>query len=94
MDRAWGDRSWRQAAYTTQPGFFGEIEEKAGNRAVVEAFRKRLMDVAGFKYVPEPMPMRNLKGSVIYYLFFASPNETGGRIVQDIFNKYRRGGVI
>jgi three-Cys-motif partner protein len=94
MDRAWGDRSWRDAAYKSQPGLFGDIEEKAGNRDVAEAFRKRLKKVAGFKYVPEPAPMRNSKGAVIYYLFFASPNETGGNIVQGIFDKYRRMGVI
>jgi three-Cys-motif partner protein len=94
MDRAWGDRSWRDAAYKSQPGLFGEIEEKTGNRDVAYAFRKRLKEVAGFKYVPEPMPMRNSKGAVIYYLFFASPNETGGNIVQDIFDKYRRKGVV
>jgi three-Cys-motif partner protein len=94
MDCAWGDRTWRDAAYKTQPGLFGDIEEKAGNRDVADAFRKRVKDVAGFKYVPEPLPMRNSKGAVIYYLFFASPNKAGGKIVQDIFDKYRRMGVI
>jgi three-Cys-motif partner protein len=94
MDRAWGDRSWRDAAYKSQPGLFGEIEEKAANRDIADAFRKRLKQVAGFKYVPEPMPMRNSKGAVIYYLFFASPNKAGGKIIQDIFEKYRRKGVF
>ena len=93
MDQAWGDRSWRTAAYRKEPGLFGEMEEKAGNEAVVEAFRLRLMEVAGFKYVPEPMPMRNSKGSVIYYLFFASPNKTGGKIVEQVFGKYGQKGV-
>ena len=59
------------------------------NEAVVEAFRKRLKDVAGFSYVPEPIPMRTRKGAVIYYLFFASPNNTGAKIVSEIFAKYR-----
>jgi three-Cys-motif partner protein len=94
MDRAWGDRSWRDAAYKSQPGLFREIEEKTGNREVANAFRKRLKDVAGFDYVPEPLPMRNSKGAIIYYLFFASPNKTGGKIVQDIFDKYRSKGVV
>ena len=89
MDRAWGDHSWRDVAYRKERGLFGDMEEKEGNKAVVEAFRKRLETIAGFKYVPEPLPMRNSKGAVIYYLFFASPNRTGGRIVQDIFDKYR-----
>jgi hypothetical protein len=45
--------------------------------------------VGGFKHVADPLPMRNTKGSIVYYLFFASQNPTGGKIVQDIFKKYR-----
>jgi three-Cys-motif partner protein len=56
-------------------------------------FRKRLQKVAGFKYVPHPMPMRNEKGALVYYLFFASQNQTGARIVKDIFDKYRARGM-
>jgi three-Cys-motif partner protein len=92
MDAVWGDHSWREAAYKKTPGLFGEMEEKATNKAVIDAFRDRLKKVAGFEYVPEPMPMRNSKGSVIYYLFFASPNRTGGKIVKDIFDNYRNKG--
>jgi three-Cys-motif partner protein len=93
MDAVWGDHSWQQAAYRKTPGLFGEMEEKTTNKAVAEAFRDRLKKVAGFEYVPEPIPMRNSKGSVIYYLFFASPNKTGGKIVENIFDNYRNKGV-
>jgi three-Cys-motif partner protein len=93
LDGAWGDHSWRQAAYPKQPGLFGEIEEKGNNEAVAQAFRKRLKDAAGFAYVPEPIPMRNDQGAIVYYLFFASPNKTGAGIVEDIFNKYRHKGI-
>ena len=93
MDRSWGDRSWRDAAYSKQPGLFGEIEEKAGNEAVLNALQLRLRDVAGFNYVPEPLPMRNSVGAVIYYLVFASPNKTGARIVTDIYSSFREKGV-
>jgi len=48
--------------------------------------------VAGFKYVPEPIPMRNSSGAVVYYLFFASHNQTADKIVRDIFKKYRSKG--
>jgi three-Cys-motif partner protein len=89
MTRFWGDDSWRAAAYDTQPGLFGPMEEKTSNEAVVAAYRKRLNDVAGFKYVPEPLPMRNTRGAVVYYLFFASQNHTGNKIAEHIFNKYR-----
>ena len=93
MDKVWGDRSWRSTAYQKSLGLFGDIEEKATNESIAEAFRDRLKKVAGFKYVPSPMPMRNEKGAVIYYLFFASANKTGAHIVEDIFNKYRKRGM-
>lgn len=89
----WGDDSWQQAGYTTEQGLFGDMEKKASNEAIVKAYRKRLQEVAGFKYVPEPLPMRNSNGAVIYYLFFASNNETGDKIAKGVFNKYRNKGA-
>jgi three-Cys-motif partner protein len=89
MTKFWGDDSWRTAAYTTEPGLFGPMEEKAPNEAIVAAYRKRLKDIAGFKYVPEPLPMCNTRGAVVYYLFFASHNATGNKIAEHVFKKYR-----
>ena len=65
------------------------MEEKAGNDAVVAAYRERLQKVAGLQYVPEPIPMRNSRGATIYYLFFASHNSTGSKIAESMFKKYR-----
>jgi three-Cys-motif partner protein len=93
MNRFWGDDSWRHAAYRAELDLFGSHEEKGTNEEVAEAYRKRLRDVAGFKYVPKPIPMRNSSGAIIYYLFFASPNATGARIVEDIFERYRQRGI-
>lgn len=93
MDAFWGDHSWRSAAYTKTQGLFDEIEEKSSNEAVAKAFQNRLKRVGGFAYVPSPIPMRNSTGSVLYYLFFASPKETGAKIVKDIFDKYRDRGI-
>lgn len=93
MDRAWGDHSWREIAYKKEAGLFGDIEQKADNKTIVKAFKKRLVESAGFKYVPEPMPMRNSKGAVVYYLFFASQNRNGSKIVAEIFDAYRNRGA-
>ncbi|MCE5217958.1 three-Cys-motif partner protein TcmP [bacterium] len=93
LTRFWGDGSWRDAAYTTQGRLFDDMPGKTGNDALADAFRKRLRDVAGFRYVPEPLPMRNSKNAVLYYLFFASPNAVGSKIVEQIFKKYRDRGA-
>lgn len=93
MTTFWGDESWREVAYLipSQGNLFGEAERvKASNEVIVQAFRTRLRDVAGFKNVPDPMPMRNSSNAVIYYLFFASPNDVGNKIVRDIFNRFER----
>ena len=57
------------------------------------AYRERLKTVAGFKYVPQPIPMRNTKGATVYYLFFATPNRVADKIVLDIFKKYENWGA-
>jgi three-Cys-motif partner protein len=92
MTRFWGDDTWASSAYkrSKQGHLFDEPEmEKQDNADIAEAFRKRLKEVAGFANVPEPLPMRNSKGAVVYYLFFASQNDTGNKIVEGIFAPYR-----
>ena len=90
MNAFWGDNSWRKISYKTQKGLFEDYETKTSHAPLIRAFRERLKNVAGFMYVPEPIPMRNTKGGIVYYLFFASPNKTGHKIVEDIFRKRNR----
>lgn len=94
MNTFWGDDSWRTAAYSQEATLFGPQEEKQPNEAITTAFRKRLINVAGFKYVPEPAPMRNSKGAVVYCLFFAAQQKTAEKILTEIFDKYRREGKL
>ncbi len=35
------------------------------------------------------MRTKGTQGQVLYYLFFASPDKTGAKIVDEIFDKYR-----
>jgi three-Cys-motif partner protein len=93
LSEFWGDTSWEQAAYSTNRNLFG-IPEKESNEVVAAAFQRRLSEVAGFKRVPDPLPMRNSKGAVVYYLFFASQVGVAENIVTDIFAKYRRRGEV
>lgn len=90
MTRFWGDESWRQAAYRETLTLFGPEDEKAGNAVVAEAFRRRLHDLAGFACVPRPIPMRNRKNAVVYYLYFASQAKLGEKIAGYLFDKYGR----
>lgn len=92
MNRFWGDDSWRSIVYEAEESLFGWDWEKKvedANDKLAEAYRKRLIEQAGFEYAPRPLPLRNSLGRTIYYLFFASPNRTGHKIVDEIFNKYR-----
>jgi three-Cys-motif partner protein len=91
MTAYWGDESWKNAAYTTTQSLFGE-PEKESNESVAMAFGQRLQKIAGFKRVPDPLPMRNSKGAIVYYLFFASQVEVAENILKDIFRKYRNRG--
>jgi three-Cys-motif partner protein len=90
MTKFWGGE-WKQAAYvkSSQGSFFGPEMVKRGNDDIVAAFRQRLKKVAGFVFVPEPLPMRNSTNAVVYYLFFASQNPVAEKIISDIFRKYR-----
>jgi three-Cys-motif partner protein len=62
--------------------------EKTSNETIANAYRHRLKEVAGFKYVPMPIAMKNSQNAIIYYLFFASPKPVAENIVKSIFNKY------
>ncbi len=36
--------------------------------------------------LPEPIPMRNSNGAIVYYLFFAAQQPVAANIVTDIFS--------
>ena len=88
MNAFLGDDSWRNLAYTKDRNLFG-FEEKTDNQTVADGFVERLKHAGGFANVATPLPMRNSKGAVVYYLFFASPKLVAQDIVDDIFEKYR-----
>ena len=98
MTAFWGDETWHTSMFppSKQSTFFDALGgdtalevDNAGNEGLAVAFQARLKDVGGFKYVPKPVPMRNSKNAVVYYLFFAGNNEAGNRIASYIFRKYR-----
>ncbi len=92
MTRFWGDESWKAAAYAEHPQgnlFRGRDLVKQPNDAIVAAFRERLRTIAGFEFVPQPLPMRNSNNAVVYFLFFASQKPVAKKIIEEIFAKHR-----
>ena len=89
MNKFWGDESWKDVAYQEEDTLWGPRQVKGNNDHLVDGFKERLKKVAGFNYVPDPIPMKNSTGAILYYLFFASPNKVANKIVTDIFNKYK-----
>lgn len=85
MNAFWPDECWRKIAYSRAGNLFG-FEEKADNLTIAEGFREYLRRQGGFQNVPEPIPMRNSRGAIVYYLFFASQKP----VAQDIVELYLR----
>jgi three-Cys-motif partner protein len=91
MNKFWGDESWKDVAYEESPqqDLWGKEEvQKTTNKQMARAFQQRLKEVAGFSYVPDPLPMKNSNNAVVYYLFFASHKPAAEKIMKDIFKKY------
>jgi three-Cys-motif partner protein len=89
MNRFWGNDSWEEHAYREEPTLFGPQTVKTDFREIIKGYSQRLTAIARFSYIADPLPMRNSKGAVVYYLFFASCNQTAHKIIRDIFAKYR-----
>jgi len=79
LKRLWGDDSWRNVVYESRRSLFGDVLEKKrdSNRILADAFRERLKAEAEFKHVPDPMPMRNTQGAVVYYLILCFTEGSG-----------------
>lgn len=87
MNKFWGSDTWKEVAYSGKGDLFGH-PEKQRNEDVKNAFRERLNKIAGFKYVPEPIAMKNSRNAVVYYLFLASQKEAADAIANHLFRKY------
>jgi three-Cys-motif partner protein len=73
-----------------------EVLETAGKMGSVEIFYNFMIMDANRNVLwknPRMVPEAQKERNIIYYLYFASPNETGARIVGQIFDKYRSRGV-
>jgi three-Cys-motif partner protein len=92
MNDFWGDESWKDLLYKEQKTLFGETQHirVESYHTLAKEFTKRLKK-AGFKSVPEPILMTNIKNGPLYYLYFASQKDVANNIIKDIFSKYKNG---
>jgi len=89
MEQFWGDGSWWDVMYSSDGTLFPELLRKVEGPRIVEAYCRRLKEVAGFLYVAQPLLMTNPANAPLYYIVFASHNQTGMNIADAIFRKYR-----
>lgn len=95
MTKLWGNDSWMDIAFESNPqtNLLGESELiKVNYDNLAQAFSERLRVGAQFRFVSSPVLMCNSKGGPLYYLFFATQNEVGSRIMTHIFKTYREKG--
>ncbi|MCJ7666805.1 MAG: three-Cys-motif partner protein TcmP [Anaerolineae bacterium] len=90
IDRVMPDpKAWRRI-YATRVS--GEMDAKQVRRAIAESYRDGLLKL-GYKHIPAPRLVEDLKGGPLYFLFFASDHVAGRRIIDYVFNKVR-GAIV
>lgn len=90
MTAFWGNESWRKIVYKNRPNLFDDDEwfvKDVTNEQVAKAFCNRLSSC--FSYVQEPIPMKNSKKAIVYYLIMASNNPRASAIQSSFSRKHR-----
>ncbi|MQA66012.1 MAG: three-Cys-motif partner protein TcmP [Alphaproteobacteria bacterium] len=88
LNSYFGSAEWEELLYEKAENLFGDIgitKARDSGERLVGWYRKRLKKLFGF--APSPRLICNTKGSHLYYLFFAGPNETGAKIAAYILNQ-------
>jgi len=94
LDSYFGDSSWYEEVYSTEPGLFeAELRKRpdAGDR-LLAWYRERLK--SAFGQVSTARLIRNSKGGHLYYLVFAGPNATGAKIASHVLGPARTKRVV
>jgi three-Cys-motif partner protein len=91
MDYFWGNDKWKDILFKGYSGdLFGKEQHLRTEKisTLADEYRRRLSHEAGFSVVLDPLPMKDEKGLVLYYLFFASQKPVAKDIVEHIFKKF------
>lgn len=65
-----------------------QVRETLQAELIADLYAEQLKQL--FKYISQPVIMKNSTNSPLYALFLASHNETGVKIMNDIFNRYEK----
>jgi three-Cys-motif partner protein len=76
----------------TETTLFGEWKKVAKTEKAIEQAAKLYKNRLGniFKYVTEPMSLKNERNSTMYHLIFVSNNAAALKIANDIIKKYKQ----
>lgn len=77
-----GNTGW---AAIQQLRFEGPIEPTEAREEFVNLYRWQLERDLGYQWT-HPLEIKNLQGSPIYYMVFATDNEAGNKIMADLYN--------
>lgn len=84
LDLCFGSSEWRDLAFETKSGLFGEYREKRPDAAdrLLAFYIERLKEIFG--NVSQPSLVKNTQGSPLYYLIWAGANPRGKPIADYI----------
>jgi three-Cys-motif partner protein len=92
LARVMGDTAWVESLYARQGTLFGEGNHVSRARLspsqVADQYIGHMEGL--FRYVSEPVLMRNSRRAPLYVLFLASHNETAVKITNHIFRQHER----
>jgi three-Cys-motif partner protein len=73
MTKFWGNNSWEKIGWEDKQSLFGieKIRQQKVWEKIVKEYKQKLIKVAQFDYVLEPLLMKNKNNAPLYYLFFS-----------------------
>jgi len=90
MNAYWGDETWLDDLYSTD-GMLpidGLTRRKREPRALIDAFRQRLITAGGYSVVSNGIPMRNTKGNVVYHLLVGSHSAKAAQVIRALEKRF------
>jgi len=90
MNVLWGNNEWESLIYKDSQTLFGttKVKDYIDSQKLSNYFTNRLKSV--FTSVSQPLIMRNSKNTPLYCLIYAGHNNTGKKIIENIFKHFEK----